>query len=59
MTAMSWLDRLGSLISSHINYYVWFVVDQWNHMTPAKYTGLLVSIAVVGLLLMGRGNKRT
>ena len=59
MTAMSWFDRVANVVNSHVNYYVWFIVDQWNHMTPAKYTCLLVSIAVVGLLLMGRGNKRT
>ena len=59
MCAMSWIDRACSVVSSHVNYYVWMLGDQWNHMTPAKYTALLVTIAVIGLVLMGRGNKRT
>ena len=59
MFAMNWFERVWNGVLYHLNYYVWFVGDQWNHMTPVKYTSLLISIGLIGFLLMGRGNKRT
>jgi hypothetical protein len=59
MVAMNWFERVWNGVQYHLNYYVFFVADQWNHMTPMKYTSLLISIGLVGFLLMGRGNKRT
>lgn len=55
---MSWFDGIWNTICSYCEYYVWFAGDQWSHMTPVRYTTLLVSIGLVGFLLMGRGNKR-
>lgn len=59
MTAFAWFDQAWGTVASYCEFYVRFANDQWTHVTPAKYTGLLISIALVGLLLMGRGNKRT
>ena len=59
MFALTLFDRVWGTISSHCSYYVWFFQDQWDHMTPVKYTSLLISIGLIGFLLMGRGNKRT
>jgi hypothetical protein len=55
---MGWFNWLCHEITSHCHYYVWFVGDQWRHMTPVKYTTLLISIGLIGFLMMGRGNKR-
>lgn len=59
MIAITWFGRIWDNVCSHCEFYVRFAGDQWHHMTPVKYTSLLISIAVVGLMLMGRGNKRT
>jgi hypothetical protein len=59
MTAMSWFGRVWETVCSHCGYYVWFVENQWSHMTPVKYATLLITIGLVGFLMMGRGNKRT
>ncbi|MBA3313219.1 MAG: hypothetical protein M3552_07665 [Planctomycetota bacterium] len=56
--AMNWFERLTNTVGSYWDYYVWFAGDQWAHMTPVKYTSLLISIGLIGFLMMGRGNKR-
>ncbi len=55
---MNWFERLTNTVGSYWDYYVWFAGDQWAHMTPVKYTSLLISIGLIGFLMMGRGNKR-
>lgn len=59
MVAYSWFDRLWGSVSAHCEWYVRYFGDQWNHMGPVGYTSVLITIALVGFLLMGRGNKRT
>lgn len=54
----SWFDRAWSTVASHLQFYVRFAEDQWAHMSPPKYTALLVTIALVGVLMMGRDRKR-
>jgi len=39
-------------------FYVDFAIMLWNEMTPLQYSILLISIAVGGFLLMGKGMKR-
>jgi hypothetical protein len=58
MLGISWLDRAWDSVCSHCAYYVWFVGDQWAHLTPVKYAGMLISIGLAGFLLMGRGGKK-
>lgn len=58
MVALSWFDRAWGTVCSHCEFYVQFAEYQWDHMTPVKYTTLLVSIGVVGFLMMGRGGKK-
>lgn len=56
--AMNWFTNVCNTVGSYCDYYVWFAGDQWSHMTPVKYTSLLISIGLIGFLMMGRGNKK-
>ena len=53
-----WFDWAWNSVAAHLDFYVRFVQDQWAHMSPPKYTALLVSISLAGVLLMGRDRKR-
>jgi hypothetical protein len=41
----------------YAKFYYEFAMQCWSSMTPMQYTGLLISIAVVGWLLMKSGVK--
>ena len=55
---MSWIDIAWATVTDHCRFYVDYGQDQWRNLTPVKYTGLLVTIAVTGFLLMCRDRKR-
>ncbi|QDT37317.1 hypothetical protein [Stratiformator vulcanicus] len=39
-------------------FYVRFVIQLWEQMTPLHYAILLTTIAIMGFVLMGRSMKR-
>ena len=51
-------EWLSVTASSYMDYYVNFLAQQWNRLTPMTYGGVLISIGVFGWLLMKSGSKR-
>ena len=51
-------EIINSSIGSYWDFYVQFFSDQWNHMTPAKYGGLLIFIFIAGYVLL-KSNVRS
>jgi hypothetical protein len=52
------LDSFWFTVRSYSSFYVRFLENQWDHMTPIKYVTLLVSIGLTGWILMKNSTKR-
>jgi hypothetical protein len=48
---------LAMAFGEYMEFYRSFLMQQWNHMTPTKFTLLLVAVAVAGFLMMRSGTK--
>ena len=48
---------LAMSFGEYMEFYRCFFMQQWNHMTPAKFTTMLVTVAIVGFLMMRSGTK--
>ncbi len=52
-------DTIVLTVSEYIDFYISYAHGQWRDLTPMKYGGLLISVAVFGWLLMKHGAKTT
>ena len=50
-------DYLITSISEYWDFYYRYLLSQWRHMTPMKFTALLIAIAAIGWFLMRNSAK--